>query len=72
MTELYVIAEVDDSGEIYSFPMAGGRGASIHSVRAFDNVPSAKRSLSYLQQYANRNKQMKIVIASNFTIMEET
>lgn len=43
IAELYVVANVDDDGNIVSYPKGGGSSSPAY-IRAFESLTSAKRS----------------------------
>lgn len=65
-----MIASKNATGEL-SFPMAGGRGASVHSVSAFTSLAAAKRSLAYKQRYGNKSTEYFIVATDKFSGIRE-
>lgn len=44
--DLYLIANLDENGNVVSYPMGGGSSTK-SSIKAFDNLTSAKKSLRF-------------------------
>lgn len=44
--DLYLVANVDDDGNVINYPMGGGSSTK-SSIKAFDNLTSAKKSLRF-------------------------
>ena len=65
--ELYVVATVNDVGEVVGYPKGGG-SSSPSFIRAFETVTSAKRSASRLN-FAPESA--KVIRVTAYEIIEE-
>ena len=61
--EVYLIANVNSKGEVINFPMGGG-SSTRPSIKAHDNLTSAKRAKRFF-------KNSVIVKATAFEVVEE-
>lgn len=69
--EIYVVARVDDEGNIKAFSRASGRGASMNAVVAFVDLDTAKRSLAYREKNYYNSDNLQILVANTFRPLTE-
>lgn len=59
-TELFIVANLNDEGEVVGFPLGGGSSAK-GVVRAFTEVASAQRSLQGLRRVSQAGSNAQVM-----------